>query len=79
MRVIKYHYNRILHQCYYLLGFPNASKKNRPNLKNGQAVYARVSQDIPEIETELECIDPTSGKEGGFGCWMNQDIYLMFI
>lgn len=47
--------------------FPNASKKNRPNLKNGQAVYARVSQDIPEIETELECIDPTSGKEGGFG------------
>ncbi|KAG7662435.1 RRP40 [[Candida] subhashii] len=49
------------------MAFPNATKKNRPNLKNGQAVYARVTQDIPEIEAELECIDPTTGKEGGFG------------
>ncbi|KAK6457569.1 exosome complex exonuclease RRP40 [Scheffersomyces xylosifermentans] len=50
-----------------MMAFPNATKKNRPNLKIGQAVYARVSQAIPEIETELECIDPTTGKEGGFG------------
>lgn len=50
-----------------MMAFPNASKKNRPNLKIGQAVYARVSQAIPEIDTELECIDPVTGKEGGFG------------
>lgn len=49
------------------MGFPNATKKNRPNLKNGQAVYARVSQDVLEIDIEIECIDPTTGKEGGFG------------
>lgn len=50
-----------------MMAFPNASRKNRPNLKVGQAVYARVSQAIPEIEVELECIDATTGKEGGFG------------
>lgn len=49
-----------------MMAFPNATKKNRPNLKVGQAVYARVSQAIPEVETELECVD-ASGKEGGFG------------
>lgn len=50
-----------------MMAFPNATKKNRPNLQNGQVVYARVSQAIPEIDIELECIDPTTGKEGGFG------------
>lgn len=50
-----------------MYSFPNATKKNRPNLKIGQAVYARISKSIPEIETELECIDPNTGKEGGFG------------
>lgn len=50
-----------------VMAFPNATKKNRPNLKQGQCVYARVSSYIPELETELECFDPTTGKEGGFG------------
>ncbi|EGV64163.1 hypothetical protein CANTEDRAFT_114211 [Yamadazyma tenuis ATCC 10573] len=50
-----------------MMAFPNATKKNRPNLKVGQVVYARVSQDIPEIDIEIECIDPATGKEGGFG------------
>lgn len=50
-----------------MMAFPNATKKNRPNLKVGQAVYARVSQAIPEIDTELECVDPQLGKDGGFG------------
>lgn len=50
-----------------MMAFPNATKKNRPNLKTGQAVYARVSQAILETDTELECIDPINGKEGGFG------------
>lgn len=50
-----------------MMAFPNASKKNRPNLKIGQAVYARVSEANPEIDIEIECIDPETGKEGGFG------------
>lgn len=50
-----------------MMAFPNALKKNRPNLKVGQAVYARVSESVAEIDTEIECIDPETGKEGGFG------------
>lgn len=50
-----------------MFSFPNATKKNRPNLKIGQAVYGRISKSIAEVETELECIDPITGKEGGFG------------
>lgn len=50
-----------------MMAFPNATKKNRPNLKIGQAVYARVSEAVPEVVTEIECIDPETGKEGGFG------------
>lgn len=49
------------------MAFPNASKKNRPNLKVGSLVYARVSSAIPEIDVEIECLDPTTGKDGGFG------------
>lgn len=61
-----------------MMAFPNATKKNRPNLKNGQVVYARVSQAIPEIDIELECIDPTTGKEGGFGL-LDESGYLFDI
>lgn len=61
-----------------MMGFPNASKKNRPNLKIGQVVYARVSQDIPEIDVEIECIDPTTGKEGGFGL-LDESGYVFLI
>lgn len=50
-----------------MMAFPNATKKNRPNLKVGQAVYARVSEAVPEVTTEIECIDPETGKDGGFG------------
>lgn len=47
--------------------FPNATKKNRPNLKIGNLVYARVSAADPIVDVEIECIDPTTGKDGGFG------------
>lgn len=50
-----------------MLAFPNATKKNRPNLKVGQAVYARVSEAVAEVDTEIECVDAETGKEGGFG------------
>ncbi|CAN3356766.1 exosome complex component Rrp40p [Diutina catenulata] len=48
------------------MAFANATKKNRPQLKNGQAVYARVISAIPGIDIEIECMDAT-GKESGFG------------
>lgn len=50
-----------------MMAFPNATKKNRPNLTEGDAVYARVASAIPELETELLCVDARTGKEGGFG------------
>lgn len=50
-----------------MMAFPNATKKNRPNLNEGDAVYARVATLIPELETELLCVDARTGKEGGFG------------
>lgn len=50
-----------------VMAFPNATKKNRPNLRQGQCVYARVSSYIPDLETELECFDLSTGKDGGFG------------
>ncbi|KAH3675893.1 hypothetical protein WICMUC_002463 [Wickerhamomyces mucosus] len=49
------------------MAFPNASKKNRPNLKVGSLIYARVSNADPIVDIEIECIDPTTGKDGGFG------------
>lgn len=50
-----------------MMAFPNATKKNRPNLKIDQAVYARVSEAVAEIDTEIECFDAETGKDGGFG------------
>ncbi|CAK9438791.1 uncharacterized protein LODBEIA_P30150 [Lodderomyces beijingensis] len=49
------------------LGFANATKKNRPNLKVGQVVYARVvSSD--EVECEVVCYDAGNARDaGGFG------------
>lgn len=61
-----------------MMAFPNASRKNRPNLKIGQVVYARVCQDISEIDIEIECIDPTTGKEGGFGL-LDESGYVFLV
>lgn len=49
------------------MAFPNASKKNRPTLKVGDLVYARVSAADKELEAELECMDSTTGRDAGFG------------
>ncbi|GMG39418.1 unnamed protein product [Ambrosiozyma monospora] len=47
--------------------FPNATKKNRPHLKNGDVVFARVSNCERNVDAELSCVDPITGKDGGFG------------
>ncbi|SCU84203.1 LADA_0D00430g1_1 [Lachancea dasiensis] len=49
------------------MAFPNASKKNRPTLKVGDLVYARVCKADKELEAEIECVDSTTGKDDGFG------------
>ncbi|KAH3898669.1 probable Exosome complex component RRP40 [Saccharomycodes ludwigii] len=49
------------------MAFPNASKKNRPNLKTGDLVYARVCQSDRDLEAEIECMNSTTGVNDGFG------------
>ncbi|KAK0439744.1 hypothetical protein EV421DRAFT_821249 [Armillaria borealis] len=49
------------------LAFEGASKRNRPNLKIGSLVYARVSLAHKDMEPELECFDAQTRKSEGFG------------
>ncbi|KDQ62474.1 hypothetical protein JAAARDRAFT_122257 [Jaapia argillacea MUCL 33604] len=49
------------------LAFEGATKRNRPNLKIGSLVYARVSLAHKDMEPELECFDAQSRKAEGFG------------
>ncbi|KND01185.1 exosome non-catalytic core subunit RRP40 [Spizellomyces punctatus DAOM BR117] len=50
-----------------VLAFEGATKRNRPNLEVGSLIYARVSLANKDMEPELDCIDPATGKAGGFG------------
>lgn len=49
------------------LAFENATKKNKPNLKPGDVVYAKVTSQHRDLETEIECYDSKTGKAAGFG------------
>ncbi|KAF5369332.1 hypothetical protein D9758_002800 [Tetrapyrgos nigripes] len=49
------------------LAFEGASKRNKPNLKIGSLVYARVSLAHKDMEPELECFDAQTRKAEGFG------------
>ncbi|KAJ7600774.1 exosome complex exonuclease RRP40 [Mycena floridula] len=49
------------------LAFEGASKRNRPNLRVGNLVYARVSLAHKDMEPELECFDAQTRKAEGFG------------
>ncbi|OZJ01623.1 hypothetical protein BZG36_05354, partial [Bifiguratus adelaidae] len=49
------------------LAFEGATKRHRPNLAIGALVYARVMLAVPDLEPEIECVNPTSGKADGFG------------
>lgn len=50
-----------------VLSFAGATRKNRPDLHSGTLVYARVSLAAKHLDTELECVDPTTGKSEGLG------------
>lgn len=68
-----------------IYAFPNASKKNRPRLQIRELIYARVLATEKSVETELSCIDPTTGKDGGFGvlnggyCFNVSGAYARFL
>jgi exosome complex component RRP40 len=47
------------------LAFEGATRRNRPNLKPGDAVYARVEHASRDMEPELTCIEQHSGGGGG--------------
>jgi len=51
----------------HVLSFESATKQNRPQLQITQLVYARVATANKDIEPEIECVDPTTGKSAGFG------------
>ncbi|KAG0308352.1 exosome non-catalytic core subunit rrp40 [Dissophora globulifera] len=50
-----------------VLAFEGASKRNRPDIKIGALVYCRVSLANKDMEAELECFNPTTGKSDGYG------------
>ncbi|KAG9285401.1 hypothetical protein G9A89_010876 [Geosiphon pyriformis] len=49
------------------LAFENATKRYRPNLNVGTLVYARVALANKDMEPELECVNPSTGRADGFG------------
>lgn len=49
------------------LAFEGATKRNKPNLKVGSVLYARVSLAHKDMEPELECFDAQTRKAEGFG------------
>ncbi|KAJ1532002.1 hypothetical protein ONE63_000636 [Megalurothrips usitatus] len=48
------------------LDFEHATKKNRPNIQNGDVVYAKLSAAGRDMEPELVCVD-AHGKAGKLG------------
>lgn len=68
-----------------IYAFPNASKKNRPRLQVRELIYARVAATEKSVDAELSCIDPTTGKDGGFGvlnggyCFNVSGAYARFL
>lgn len=50
-----------------LLSFEGATKRNRPNVNLHSLVYCRVAMANPDMEAELECVNPQTGKADGFG------------
>lgn len=58
------------------LAFEGATKRNRPDVKVGDIIYARCAVANKDMEPELVCID-SHGKSGGLGV-IGRDGGLMF-
>lgn len=44
------------------IAFEGASKKNKPNLVLGSAVYCRVTRTSKNVDTEVSCVEPGSAR-----------------
>ncbi|CAK3773066.1 related to involved in ribosomal RNA processing, component of the exosome complex responsible for 3` end [Lecanosticta acicola] len=58
------------HTSFALLGqlsFEGANKKNRPQLRPGDLVYARVAKTDKFEDVEIECVNSQTGKAEGMG------------
>jgi exosome complex component RRP40 len=65
-----FHTNILPNTPYALLphlSFEGASKKSRPQLAGGAAVYARIVSADKHMDIELECVNSASGKSDGLG------------
>jgi len=64
------HYEVDINSPFYgllpVLAFEGATKRNRPLLKPGDAVYCRVTRVDPDLPAMLSCTEAT-GRAGGFG------------
>ncbi|KAG5456798.1 MAG: hypothetical protein BJ554DRAFT_3353 [Olpidium bornovanus] len=49
------------------LAFEGANRRNKPQLAVGSLVYARVSLADKDVDPELECFNPATGKADGYG------------
>lgn len=47
--------------------FEGASKKTRPQLKTGDVVYAKIASAQKNMDIELTCVNPSTGKADGLG------------
>ncbi|CAN8100281.1 unnamed protein product [Discula destructiva] len=62
-----------------VLAFEMATKKTRPQLANGQLVYARVSLANKHMDAELECVNPATGKADGLGPLNNGMLFTLSL
>lgn len=60
------------------LAFEGATKRNKPNLKVGTVVYARVSLANKDMDPELECVHPETSKADGLGDLSNEGSLLPY-
>lgn len=49
------------------LSFEGASKRNKPNLQNGDIVFGKLTSAGRDMEPELSCVHTSSGKAHGMG------------
>ncbi|CAK7272141.1 exosome non-catalytic core subunit rrp40 [Sporothrix epigloea] len=62
-----------------VLSFAGATRKNRPDLHSGTLVYARVALAAKHLDTELECVDTTTGKSEGLGPLLGGTVFTVSL
>ena len=49
------------------LSFEGSSKRNRPNINNGNVIFGKLINANKDMEPEMSCIDPGNNKANGMG------------